>query len=101
MIKRKLETDAKVNMATETARKWAASFPFNEFTERELDVLELVSAGFNNPAIASQLSVERSTVERHMNNLFLKLNINWTGLNRRVCIAKAVLCAQLETGEFR
>lgn len=44
-------------------------------TRRELQVLRLVSAGMTNKEIASELSVSRRTVDRHVSNLFGKLGV--------------------------
>ena len=47
----------------------------NFLTARELEVLELVSAGFRNSEIAIQLYISEGTVKRHLTNIYLKLEV--------------------------
>ena len=42
---------------------------------RELDVLGLMANGFSNQAIADELVIALSTVKKHVNNIFSKLNV--------------------------
>lgn len=42
-------------------------------TEREVDVLKLVAAGFTNPQIATALYISRKTAEHHVSNILMKL----------------------------
>ncbi len=44
-------------------------------TARELEVLRLVAAGESNKAIARALFVSEKTVERHLSNIFCKLDV--------------------------
>jgi DNA-binding NarL/FixJ family response regulator len=44
-------------------------------TARELEVLRLVAAGNSNKAIAAELSLSEKTVERHVSNIFTKLDV--------------------------
>jgi ATP/maltotriose-dependent transcriptional regulator MalT len=44
-------------------------------TNRELQVLRLVAAGKTNKAIACELFVSRRTIDRHISNLFGKLDV--------------------------
>jgi ATP/maltotriose-dependent transcriptional regulator MalT len=44
-------------------------------TERELEVLKLVAEGRSNPDIAQVLVLSHKTVERHLSNIFTKLNV--------------------------
>jgi DNA-binding CsgD family transcriptional regulator len=43
---------------------------------RELEVLRLVAAGKSNRAIAAELFISERTVERHVSNIFSKLNLS-------------------------
>lgn len=43
---------------------------------RELQVLRLVAAGRSNRAIAEQLFISERTVERHVSNIFLKIDVS-------------------------
>lgn len=45
-------------------------------TKRELQVLRLVAAGKTNKVIASKLFVSRRTIDRHVSNLFGKLDVS-------------------------
>lgn len=44
-------------------------------SERELEVLHLIQAGFNNQEIAEQLVIAVSTVKTHINNLYGKFGV--------------------------
>ena len=44
-------------------------------TEREVEVLRLVAEGRSNPDIARVLVLSQKTVERHLSNIFLKLDV--------------------------
>jgi LuxR family maltose regulon positive regulatory protein len=44
-------------------------------TERELDVLRLLSEGLTNAAIAEELVVAQSTVKTHINHIYAKLGV--------------------------
>ncbi len=49
--------------------------PLAELTEREREVLALVAEGLSNRAIAGRLFVTQRTVESHVKQIFLKLNL--------------------------
>jgi DNA-binding NarL/FixJ family response regulator len=49
--------------------------PLNELTDRERDVLALMAEGRSNFAIARHLVIAESTVEKHIANIFTKLDI--------------------------
>jgi ATP/maltotriose-dependent transcriptional regulator MalT len=53
-------------------KRWVRS---HGLTNRELQVLRLVAAGKTNKAIASELFVSRRTIDRHISNLFGKLDV--------------------------
>jgi DNA-binding NarL/FixJ family response regulator len=63
----------------------SAGMAFNELTEREREVLELIARGLDNAQIASQLSRSSKTVRNHINSIFSKLNIP----NRAQAIVRA------------
>lgn len=44
-------------------------------TPREVEVLELVAAGRTNREVADELVISDKTVERHLSNIFLKLDV--------------------------
>lgn len=47
-----------------------------ELTEREREILRLVSNGFSNKALADRLSLSTNTVKWHLRNIFEKLQIS-------------------------
>jgi len=60
-----------------------------ELTPRELEILGQIAEGLSNAAIAADLFLTKRAVERHINNIFLKLDLgNAEDVSRRV---KAVL----------
>jgi DNA-binding NarL/FixJ family response regulator len=48
---------------------------FQELTERELEVLRLISQGLNNQEIAHKLFLSPKTVRNHITNIFSKLQV--------------------------
>ncbi len=54
-------------------------------SERELEVLNLIAAGYSNAEIAEQLVITLGTVKRHINNMYSKLDVQ----SRTQAIAKA------------
>jgi DNA-binding NarL/FixJ family response regulator len=59
--------------------------PFPELTERELEILHLISQGLNNPEIAQKLVLSPKTVRNHITNIFSKLQV----ANRAQAIVRA------------
>ncbi|WP_331767226.1 LuxR C-terminal-related transcriptional regulator [Embleya sp. NBC_00896] len=47
-----------------------------ELTQREVEVLRLVAAGLTNRCIAAELVISEHTVARHLNNIFVKLDVS-------------------------
>ena len=45
-----------------------------EITDREYEVLQLISKGLSNKEIANQLFLTESTIKTHVSNLLVKLN---------------------------
>jgi len=54
-------------------------------SERELEVLGLITAGLTNPEIAGRLFIAKGTVKRHINNIYGKLDVR----HRAEAIARA------------
>ncbi|CAF1788602.1 Nitrate/nitrite response regulator protein NarL [Bacillus subtilis] len=47
----------------------------NQLTRRERDILQLISAGMTNKAIARKLAISESTVKVHVKYLLKKMNL--------------------------
>jgi LuxR family maltose regulon positive regulatory protein len=62
-----------------------AAWPFESLTDREVEILQLASAGCSNRALADRLFVTVATVKYHLRNINLKLHAE----NRTEAIAKA------------
>jgi DNA-binding NarL/FixJ family response regulator len=63
----------------------SSSSPLDELTTREREVLAEVATGKSNAAIAAQLFLTKRAVEKHINAIFMKLNLRETGdTSRRV-----------------
>ncbi len=67
------------------ARNNGAEQPLPELSEREREILDLISRHYTNPEIAQQLGIGEKTVRNHVSNIFNKLQV----ANRAQAIAKA------------
>jgi DNA-binding NarL/FixJ family response regulator len=68
--------------------------PLEELTPREREALELVAEGLSNKAIAARLVVTERTVEAHVKQIFMKLNLDTDpDSHRRVLAVLAYLRA--------
>jgi DNA-binding NarL/FixJ family response regulator len=75
------------------ARRRAAG-PLDELTDREREVLRLIAEGHSNRAICETLFLSPKTVEGHIRQIFLKLNLpDSPGQHRRVLAVLAFLRA--------
>ncbi len=59
----------------ENAIKGREENPLYRLTPREMEVLNAVSAGMNNHAIAGKLHISEKTVKKHISNLLGKLDV--------------------------
>ena len=91
--------DPKIVEVLVQARSRAASSPLAEMTPRELDVLAGIAAGQSNAAIAADLVLTKRAVEKHINAIFLKLDLTYAPeadqISKRV---KAALIFLAESG---
>jgi DNA-binding NarL/FixJ family response regulator len=77
--------DSKVVEALISAQVRAEDAPLSELTPRELEILSEIAQGKSNNAIADQLVLSKRAVEKHINAIFLKLNLSRDGdVSRRV-----------------
>jgi DNA-binding NarL/FixJ family response regulator len=67
--------DAKVVEGLIDARRRAERSQLTELTHRELEILAFVARGHSNQAIADELVLTKRAVEKHINAIFLKLNL--------------------------
>jgi DNA-binding NarL/FixJ family response regulator len=56
-------------------RSWTGSGVPGGLTTREVEVLRLVASGITNRQIAAKLCLSEKTVDRHLSNIFGKLNV--------------------------
>jgi len=61
------------------ARRLAQPSNVPEFTDRELDVLNILAFGASNEHIADQLAVTERTVRFHLKNIYRKIDVNSRG----------------------
>jgi DNA-binding NarL/FixJ family response regulator len=79
--------DAKVVEALVTARTRAERSPLAQLTARELEILSHVARGSSNQAIAEELFLTKRAIEKHINAIFLKLDLTGAmdvSISRRV-----------------
>src|SRR3954454_2667630 len=77
------------------ARSARQNSPLRELTESELAILAMIAQGLSNAAIAEQLVVTKRAVERHINAIFLKLDLrDAEDVSRRVKAALVYLAQQ-------
>ncbi len=54
---------------------WTEKLHKYDLTKREIDVLKLISAGYNNEQIAEKIFISKNTVKSHIKNIYLKLDV--------------------------
>ena len=47
----------------------------SELTSRELEILQLILAGYTNKAIVAEISISEKTVEYHLDNIYTKIGV--------------------------
>ena len=68
--------DPKIVEPLVTAKSRAVRSPLAELTAREREVLAEIAQGRSNAAIADSLVLTKRAVEKHINSIFLKLNLS-------------------------
>jgi DNA-binding NarL/FixJ family response regulator len=91
--------DAKVVEALITARAGRESSLLAELTPRELEILGHMAQGESNQAIAEALFLSKRAVEKHINAIFLKLDLaHAEDVSRRVKAALIYLAGASSSG---
>ena len=67
--------DPKIVEALVAAQARAERSPLGELTPRESEVLAGIARGLSNTAIAEELVLTKRAVEKHINAIFMKLNL--------------------------
>jgi DNA-binding NarL/FixJ family response regulator len=89
--------DAKVVEGLIAERQRSERSAIGDLTPRELEILAYVARGHSNQAIADELVLTKRAVEKHINAIFLKLNLSQAeDVSRRV---KAALIYLAEHGD--
>lgn len=87
--------DPKVVEVLVRARSLGAKSPLSELTPRELDVLAELAEGKSNAAIAQSLVLTKRAVEKHINAIFTKLELESPDdVSRRVKAALLFLASR-------
>jgi DNA-binding NarL/FixJ family response regulator len=77
--------DPKVVENLVASHRHAVDSPLQDLTPRELEILTLVARGHNNQAIADELVLTKRAIEKHINAIFLKLDLTYADdVSRRV-----------------
>jgi DNA-binding NarL/FixJ family response regulator len=75
VAERRSVVDAKIIDLLIAERARSAASPLDELTVREREVLAEVAVGKSNAAIAGSLFLTKRAVEKHINSIFMKLNL--------------------------
>ena len=67
---------ARLDAGAGTSADAAAAAAPGGLSTREVEVLRLVAAGLTNRAIADALTISERTVDRHVSNIFTKLDVS-------------------------
>ncbi|MGB3790923.1 MAG: LuxR C-terminal-related transcriptional regulator [Phormidesmis sp.] len=71
----------------------------HDLSKRELEIVELVAAGFTNQEISQQLEISKRTVDNHVSNILSKTAtgnrvalVRWALQSGKVCIDELNCC---------
>jgi RNA polymerase sigma factor (sigma-70 family) len=76
---------ARITQFFANAQHTVVEEPLPDLSEREREILDLMSRHYTNPEIAQQLGISEKTIRNHVSNIFSKLQV----ANRAQAIAKA------------
>lgn len=60
-----------------------------QFTCREMDIIDLISAGYDNKRIAENLKISERTVKNHISHIYRRLG-TMNGIDKRVFLAVTI-----------
>jgi len=72
-------SSALLRRVQEVALRRATPACLDNLTEREIQILRLIGAGFSNQGIADELTIELHTVKNHVHSLLTKLGVRRRG----------------------
>jgi DNA-binding NarL/FixJ family response regulator len=97
VAERRSVVDAKIIDLLIAQRARAAASPLDELTARERQVLAEVAAGKSNAAIAGSLFLTKRAVEKHINAIFMKLNLRESADTSRRVKAALIYLADVDS----
>ena len=97
VAERRSVVDAKIIDLLIAERARSAASPLEELTVREREVLAEVAVGRSNAAIAGTLFLTKRAVEKHINAIFLKLNLRESDDTSRRVKAALIYLADADT----
>ena len=75
-IFQRLKAVPDVNSVASLLKKDISAYSQSGLSRREMEVLVEIAGGLTNKAIAEKLFISERTVERHVSNIFVKLNVS-------------------------
>jgi DNA-binding NarL/FixJ family response regulator len=97
VAERRSVVDAKIIDMLIAERARSAASPLEELTAREREVLAEVAVGKSNAAIATSLFLTKRAVEKHINAIFMKLNLRESEDTSRRVKAALIYLADVDT----
>jgi DNA-binding NarL/FixJ family response regulator len=97
VAERRSVVDPKIIDLLIAERARSAASPLDELTVRERDVLAEVAVGKSNAAIAGSLFLTKRAVEKHINAIFMKLNLRESEDTSRRVKAALIYLADVDT----
>ncbi len=97
VAERRSVVDAKIIDLLIAERARSAASPLDELTAREREVLAEVAVGKSNAAIAGSLFLTKRAVEKHINAIFMKLNLRESEDTSRRVKAALIYLADVDT----